>query len=80
MLAAVKAGIGISGLVCMNGDMDPDLMRLPPGKIYPLYDVWVLTHSDLRRTLRVKTFMDFTINAPLNHQDQLKGVLTNIDE
>lgn len=80
MLAAVKAGIGISGLVCMSGDMDPDLMRIPPGKTYPLYDVWVLTHSDLRRTLRVKTFMDFTINALLKHQDQLKGVLTNTDE
>lgn len=80
MHSAVKAGIGISGLICLSGDLDPDIMRLPPGREMRLFDVWVLTHSDLRRTLRVKTFMDFTVNALLKHQDQLKGVLANIDE
>ncbi|WP_181040100.1 LysR substrate-binding domain-containing protein [Paremcibacter congregatus] len=73
MLAAVKAGMGIAALGCMAGDRDPELMRLPESKVVPIYDLWVLTHRDLRQTLRVKTFMDFIVKALLKHRDLLEG-------
>lgn len=73
MYSAVKAGMGISVLSCLFGDSDSSLMRLPPGKTEPLFDVWVLTHRDLRRTLRVKTFMDFTVKALLKSRKLIEG-------
>ncbi|MBL4601171.1 MAG: LysR family transcriptional regulator [Emcibacteraceae bacterium] len=73
MIAAVKAGMGISPLGCHFADSEPDLMRLPPGKTELMCDLWLLIHRDLRHTLRVKTLMDFTAKAILKHKDMLQG-------
>ncbi len=70
---AVKAGMGIAAIPCQLADLDPTLMRLPPGKTEVVCEIWVLIHKDLRHTLRVKTFMDFTANALLKHKDLLEG-------
>ena len=75
MTVALKAGIGIAVVTCMLGDAEPDLMRLPPGNVSSHLDIWVLTHKDLRRTLRVKTFMDFTVNALIKNQNLIQGML-----
>ena len=71
--AAVKAGMGIAALSCMFGDSDKSLMRLPPGKTVPLHDIWILTHEDLRHTVKIRTFMEFTAKALLKHKQMLEG-------
>src|SRR5262245_9671344 len=56
---ATAAGIGLGLLPCFIGSATPGLTRLTP----PLPDMaeglWLLTHSDLRQTARVRAFMDF---------------------
>lgn len=60
---AAKAGLGLAQIPCFLGDAEPDLVRLPPGYATPGYDIWLLTHRDLRRTARVRAFMDFLADA-----------------
>lgn len=72
-LAAAKAGMGLAMLPCFMGDTEPDLRRVPPGKPEPAWDIWILTHEDLRATARVRAFMDFMAEAFLGHRDLLEG-------
>jgi len=52
-------GFGAALLPCFLGDRAPELMRV--GYLVPDLDLglWMLTHSDLRRSPRVRAFMDF---------------------
>jgi DNA-binding transcriptional LysR family regulator len=52
-------GLGAALLPCFIGDVSPALIRLTP--LLPELEtgLWILTHSDLRRSLRVRAFMDF---------------------
>lgn len=58
-IAAAQAGLGIAMLPCMMGDAADGLVRATERKPVPGRDIWVLTHNDLRRTARVRAFMDF---------------------
>ena len=60
---AVAFGIGIGHLPCVEGDADPRLQRL--GEVEPdlQTDLWALTHQDLRRSARVRAFMDHVAAA-----------------
>ena len=56
--AAVQSGAGISQLACYYGDLDDSLERLTEPELYPGWDIWVLTHEDLRKTARVRKVLD----------------------
>ena len=56
--ALVRAGAGIARLPCMVGETDTAFTRLFPDVIEHAYGVWLLTHTDLRKTARVRAFMD----------------------
>lgn len=58
MVAATKAGMGLSFLACIHGDAEPGLRRLLPVQEGFGMDIWILTHEDLRGTARVRAFMD----------------------
>jgi DNA-binding transcriptional LysR family regulator len=59
MLGLALEGCGAALLPCFLGDPSPDLVRLA----YPLAELdtglWLLTHADLRRSARVRAFMEF---------------------
>ena len=58
MLSAVRAGLGISVLPCYLGQGDSQLVRVG-GEISSMATgLWMLTHPDLRRTERIRVFMD----------------------
>jgi DNA-binding transcriptional LysR family regulator len=58
-LAAAKAGMGIALLPCYLGDPEPDLARALPDPVPELArELRIVTHSDLRRTARVRAFFD----------------------
>jgi DNA-binding transcriptional LysR family regulator len=59
MLELALQGLGAALLPCFLGDRTPDLARM--GNLLPELDagLWMLTHSDLRRSARVRAFMDF---------------------
>ncbi|MEO1229521.1 MAG: LysR family transcriptional regulator [Myxococcota bacterium] len=57
MQSALRAGGGAGFLPCAFGDDDPQLERLGPVRPGFGYDVWCLTHPDLRGTARVRAFV-----------------------
>lgn len=57
--AMARAGAGLAILPCFLGDRDSGLVRASSDAPTPSRDIWILTHSDLRRTTRVRAFMKF---------------------
>ncbi|MBE9030844.1 hypothetical protein IQ266_14000 [filamentous cyanobacterium LEGE 11480] len=72
-VAAAKAGLGIARIPCFLGDLEPALVRVPPGQSAPCHDVWILTHKDLVPTVRIQIFMDFMAETFRRQQDLLEG-------
>lgn len=57
MHAAIRAGAGVGFMPCAFADPDPGLVRLRPVEPAFGYDIWILTHPDLRATGRVRAFL-----------------------
>jgi len=64
---------GVALLPCFIGDASPDLMRIDQ----PLPDLdvglWILTHSDLRRSARVRAFMEFASAELAKHKRAMEA-------
>lgn len=58
-VAAVEAGLGIAMLPCFVADREAELVRITERPPEPSRDIWLLTHSDLHRTARVRAVLDF---------------------
>lgn len=73
-LIAARAGIGLAVLPCYLGDADSDLVRLLPQPISEVAgELWIVTHSDLRRTARVRAFFDLVGNGLAAERDLFEG-------
>jgi len=72
-LSAVKAGLGISQLPCFMADLLPELRRLPLSEPVPSWEIWILTHRDLRQTARVRAFFDFMVGVFETRRGLLEG-------
>jgi DNA-binding transcriptional LysR family regulator len=72
-LRAAEAGIGLALLPCFLGDASPSLVRLmaPPSEL--VRELWIATHRDLRRTARIRAFMDFVGAAIMRERALLEG-------
>ena len=68
-----EAGHGMTGGACYMDDPNPALMRVPGTVPWPLQDIWVLTHPDLRETPRIKVVMRFLIESLLAKRDLIEG-------
>ncbi|MBE1205408.1 LysR family transcriptional regulator [Aminobacter carboxidus] len=56
---AARAGIGLALLPCYLGDGEPGLVRALAEPIEELAgELWIVTHSDLKGTARVRAFFD----------------------
>ena len=55
--SALKAGLGISFMAIHDASRDPDLVEVMPQR--PEWDspLWIVTHVDLHRTLKVQSFL-----------------------
>lgn len=73
MLEAAKQGMGIVKLPCLMGDAEPTLRRVPGAPVEEGWDLWVLTHADLRKTARVRIFRDFMVEAIKQKRDLIEG-------
>ena len=73
MLHMALQGLGATLLPCFLGDGRPDLTRVGP--LLPELDLglWMLTHSDLRRSARVRAFMDFVGAELTKHRRAIEG-------
>lgn len=72
-IAAAKAGIGLAPLPCGLADLEPDLVRIAPLPDSFTLDLWLLTHEDLRRTARIRAFLDFLATALVEEAPLLEG-------
>jgi DNA-binding transcriptional LysR family regulator len=71
--AAVVEGLGVSTLPCVFGDTEKALRRLPPG-IIGHHDIWLVVHSDVRTSARVRAVMDFFAERITEQAALLTGV------
>lgn len=55
---AATQGIGLCVLPCYLGDMSPGLVRASAPLPELANELWLLTHPDLRRVARIRTFLD----------------------
>lgn len=71
--AAAKAGCGLAVLPCVLADPAPELKRVL-GPIKELNSgLWLLTHSDLRETIRIRAFTAFMTEAIKRDRPRLAG-------
>lgn len=72
LLQSMERGEGVSVLPCFMGDASPRLQRLGSyfeGGTY----LWALTHEQLRRTGRIRAFMDFVAELIERDEDLILG-------
>ncbi len=70
-----RAAMGLVMIPCIAGDSTPELVRATDRDPTPSRDIWILTHDDLRRTARVRAFMDFAEMVLRDNKDALVGRL-----
>ncbi len=63
--AALKAGIGIGEIPVHMGERD-GLVRIWPDRFRETpYEVWMVTHQDLRHTARIRAMIDEIVSASI---------------
>jgi DNA-binding transcriptional LysR family regulator len=73
MAALAEAGMGLAVLPCYLGDLSAGLARLTPPIEAMRTGLWLLTHENLRRTARIRTFMEFVGNALAKRRRAIEG-------
>lgn len=71
---AVQYGLGLGALPCFVGDQIPDVVRIPGCEPYPNYDLWMLSHPDLRDTARHRVFREFIAKAINDKRNVILGL------
>ncbi|MCK0070780.1 LysR family transcriptional regulator [Kordiimonas laminariae] len=71
---AVKRGLGLGYFPCFLGDTEENLVRLSEPEGY--YDMWLLSHKDLRGAARMRAFRQFVISKIPPIKAALEGALT----
>ena len=70
---AAKQGMGLATLPCFVGDSIEGLCRIPDTEPYMNYDIWLLSHPDLRDAARLRTFRNFIVEVFENKRSLLTG-------
>lgn len=73
MLAAARAGIGISALSCFVAETYSDLVRVAPQKLASVADLWLLAHPDLVELPAVRAVIDFVAECARTDRARLRG-------
>ncbi|QOZ28933.1 LysR family transcriptional regulator [Bradyrhizobium sp. CCBAU 51753] len=73
MLAAARAGLGVSVLSCLVAAPYPDLIRIAPQKLFSLSDLWLLAHPDLVELPAVRAVLGFVTDCARQDRVRLRG-------
>jgi DNA-binding transcriptional LysR family regulator len=71
LLAATRAGWGIGVHSCFLGHRDRRLVAILPDIKVAESDLWLVTHSDLRRSRRIQTVYEFLSDLVSAHGAEL---------
>ncbi len=74
-LEMAQRKMGLIAVPCLAGDGYGDLVRATNQPPTPSRDIWILTHQDLRKTARVRVFMEFAERILRAHKPFLLGEL-----
>ena len=72
-LTATLAGIGLGVHDCVLADSEPTLQRIMPEHFNHAMEIWLVTHSDMRRSARIRAVYDFLADALSEDRSQLLG-------
>jgi len=72
--SAIRAHMGVGLMPCFLGGTDSQLMRVPGFELQPYWDIWVLTHPDLKNVERVRIFMRFIAEEFKAISPQYQGI------
>lgn len=72
-LEAAKEGMGYALLPCFLGDLNKELIRVPGTGLLPGKAIWILFHSDLQKTARIRAFVDYIVPAIKKHSQLING-------
>ena len=72
-LAALRQGMGMTGLSCFVGDADPTLTRAPGSRLNKHGTLWLLTQGETRKTKRVRLFVEFITRRLTGYAALLEG-------
>ena len=72
-LVAARAGLGLATLPCYLGDPEPGLARAAPPIAGLRSEMWIVTHTDLRRTARIRAFFDVVTDGILADRPLIEG-------
>ena len=73
LVAGARSGLGLAAIPCFMADPDPGLVRVREPVLDFETGLWALTHADLRRTGRVRAFLDFIAGAVGESRGVLEG-------
>lgn len=73
---AARCGFGLTVLPCFFGDCIEGLQRIPGCDPYPSYDLWMLSHPDLRDAARMRKFREYIAAAIDRKKPMLAGQTT----
>ncbi|MDK2125963.1 LysR family transcriptional regulator [Parachitinimonas caeni] len=71
---ACSAGLGLAVLPCFLAEAEAGLQRVGAPLPDCMSELWLLTHPDLRDTLRVKVIYQLLLQALLQKRDILRGI------
>lgn len=74
---AARHGMGLASLPCFVGDSTDGLERIPGTKPYANYDIWLLSHPDLRDAARFRSFRKFIVEVFDRKRPLLTGMKPN---
>ena len=74
-ITACAMGMGISILPCLIGDAQPELVRIPPYVTEDKFDLWILSHPDLRKNAKIQAFVRFMTDFIVNKKPLIEGQL-----
>lgn len=69
----VQANVGLASLPCFVGDKLPGVIRIPGCEPFANYDVWMLSHPDLRDAARHRTFRKFLAQSFAAREHEFLG-------
>ncbi len=70
---AARCGMGLTVLPCFFGDSVEGLRRIPNCEPYLSFDLWMLSHPDLRDAARMRTFRAFAAEVIDRKKSLLEG-------
>ena len=71
LLEAMRSGMGMAYMPCFSCYGDQDIVRVPGATINHQSDMWVLTHKDLRLSVRMRVLREIIAEEFAKVRDQL---------